>query len=79
MWQRASLEYLFVKDPQLCQVLTAIISRDLTEKLFVMNASLKTAAGHNLDLRLPAIASRINQMENREHTIFRTNNNNSNT
>ncbi len=74
LWQRTALDYLFVKEPQLAQAMAAILARDITEKLLVMNSNLKTAEGHNVDLRLPAIANRLCQMENRQHAIFRTNN-----
>ena len=31
-WQRSELEYFFVKEPYLAQVLSAVISKDITDK-----------------------------------------------
>lgn len=74
VWQRQALEYIFVKDPYLAQITNAIISQDITDKLFRMNSKVLLASEKSLDIRLPGIASRIFQMDNREHTMFRTNN-----
>lgn len=74
MWQRSTLEYLFVKEPFIGQVMTAVIAQDITDKLFTMNKKLKANNGRRLDLRLPGIAGRIGHMGNREHAIFKSNN-----
>lgn len=70
VWTRASLEYLFVKDPHLATVMATVISRDITHKLLAMNAKLKTASGNPLDLRLPGIAGRLSEMDARELAKF---------
>jgi hypothetical protein len=36
-WQRSSLEYLFVKETYLATVVTTLIARDITTKLYAMN------------------------------------------
>ncbi len=70
VWPRAALELLFVKDAHLATVMTTLISRDITHKLLVMNAKLKTADGNPLDLRLPGIAGRLSEMDARELAKF---------
>ena len=60
-----------LQEPYLAQVLTALISQDITEKLFVMNQRIHTEDGKNLDIRLPGIAGRLCQMDNRELTLLR--------
>ena len=50
VWKRASLEYMFVKDPHLATAMTTLISRDITLKLYSMNVKLRrTVDGANLD------------------------------
>ncbi|CAH0557306.1 unnamed protein product [Brassicogethes aeneus] len=58
-WQRSSLEYLFVKDTYVATVLTTIIARDITTKLYAMNNKIVTAKGSHLDIRLPSITSSL--------------------
>ncbi|CAG9825231.1 unnamed protein product [Phaedon cochleariae] len=58
-WQRASLEYLFVKDTYIATVLTTIIARDIATKLYAMNNKIVTAKGSHLDIRLPSITSSL--------------------
>ncbi|XP_025836641.1 popeye domain-containing protein 3-like isoform X2 [Agrilus planipennis] len=58
-WQRSSLEYLFVKEPYLATVLTTLIARDITTKLYAMNNKIVTAKGSHLDIRLPSITSSL--------------------
>ena len=36
-WQRSSIEYLFVKEPYLATVMSTMIARDITNKLYCMN------------------------------------------
>ncbi|KAJ8732101.1 hypothetical protein PYW08_014831 [Mythimna loreyi] len=55
-WQRSSLEYLFVKEPYLACVVTTLIARDITTKLYAMNNKIVTERGSHLDIRLPSIS-----------------------
>lgn len=55
-WQRTSLEYLFVKEQYLAYVVTTIIARDITTKLYAMNNKIVTERGSHLDIRLPSIS-----------------------
>ncbi|XP_022117161.1 popeye domain-containing protein 3 [Pieris rapae] len=55
-WQRSSLEYLFVKEPYLASVVTTLIARDITTKLYAMNNKIVTERGSHLDIRLPSIS-----------------------
>ncbi|KAG1650149.1 Popeye domain-containing protein 3 [Nymphon striatum] len=56
-WQRDSLEYLFVKEPYLFTVMSILIARDITTKLYAMNRKIVTEKGSHLDIRLPSITS----------------------
>lgn len=58
-WERSTLEYMFVKDPTLALIFNALISQDITEKLFAMNAKLRNNLGVAIDIRLPGIASHL--------------------
>ncbi|XP_069983410.1 popeye domain-containing protein 3-like [Penaeus vannamei] len=58
-WQRTSLEYLFVKEPYLATVLSTIIARDITSKLYNMNQKIVTEKGSHLDIRLPLLTSSL--------------------
>ncbi|KAK4879121.1 hypothetical protein RN001_007267 [Aquatica leii] len=58
-WQRTALEYLFVKETYLATVLTTLIARDITTKLYAMNNKIVTAKGSHLDIRLPSITSSL--------------------
>ncbi|KAB0798445.1 hypothetical protein PPYR_09438 [Photinus pyralis] len=58
-WQRSALEYLFVKETYLATVLTTLIARDITTKLYAMNNKIVTAKGSHLDIRLPSITSSL--------------------
>lgn len=40
-WQRSSLEYLFVKETYLATVITTLIARDITTKLYAMNKKVR--------------------------------------
>ena len=72
------LKYIFlVKDVHLATVMTTVISRDITNKLYSMNAKLKPKykdgkEGGNLDIRLPGIAGRLSQMDARQLEQFVT-------
>ncbi|XP_040583198.1 popeye domain-containing protein 3 [Lepeophtheirus salmonis] len=66
VWQRSSLEYLFIKDPYLGSVMTALISQDITNKIYSMNKKLKNAKGSSLDIRLPGIAGRLSKLNDKE-------------
>ncbi len=86
VWQRAELEYLFVKEPYLAQALSAVIARDIADKLYSMNSKLRVerptaseieeedSGTTGLDIRLPGIAGGISRMNNREHANLRNNN-----
>ena len=57
--------------------MTTVISRDITNKLYSMNAKLKPTASKNgkdgrghLDIRLPGIAGRLSQMDARQLEQF---------
>lgn len=58
-WQRSALEYLFVKDTYIGTVLTTLIAKDITTKLYAMNNKIFTAKGSHLDIRLPSITSSL--------------------
>lgn len=58
-WQRSALEYLFVKEAYIATVLTTLIARDITTKLYAMNNKIVTAKGSHLDIRLPSITSSL--------------------
>ncbi|XP_069938080.1 popeye domain-containing protein 3 [Cherax quadricarinatus] len=58
-WQRTSLEYLFVKESYLATVLSTIIARDITTKLYNMNQKIVTEKGSHLDIRLPSLTSSL--------------------
>lgn len=58
-WQRSALEYLFVKETYIATVLTTLIARDITTKLYAMNNKIVTAKGSHLDIRLPSITSSL--------------------
>ena len=72
VWERATLEYLFVKEPYLAYIFGALISEDITEKLFNMDEKLKKPDGAVLDIRLPGIASHLNVMTSKEHKAYRS-------
>ena len=55
-WQRAALEYLFVKEAYLASAVSTLIARDITTKLYAMNSKIVTARGAHLDIRLPSIS-----------------------
>ena len=51
--------------------MTTLISRDITLKLYSMNAKLRrTVDGANLDIRLPGIAGRLSEMDTRQLAKF---------
>ena len=55
--------------------MTTVISRDITNKLYSMNAKLKPRYKDgkergNLDIRLPGIAGRLSQMDARQLEQF---------
>ncbi|XP_066984434.1 popeye domain-containing protein 3-like isoform X3 [Macrobrachium rosenbergii] len=58
-WQRSGLEYLFVKESYLATVLSTIIARDITTKLYNMNQKIVTEKGSHLDIRLPSLTSSL--------------------
>ncbi|CAN8018909.1 unnamed protein product [Ixodes persulcatus] len=54
-WHRSNLEYLLIKEPQLATVLSLLIARDITSKLYSMNEKIVTEKGSHLDIRLPSV------------------------
>lgn len=70
VWDRKTLEYLFVKEPYLATVMQAIISQDIAKKLFAMNSRIKLPDGSNLDIRLPGLAGRLSEMDPRDMAKF---------
>lgn len=54
-WQRSNLEYLLIKEPQLATVVSLLIARDITSKLYAMNEKIVTEKGSHLDIRLPSV------------------------
>lgn len=58
-WQRTALEYLFAKETYLATVLSTLIARDITTKLYAMNNKIVTEKGSHLDIRLPSITSSL--------------------
>ncbi|XP_050696655.1 popeye domain-containing protein 3-like isoform X2 [Eriocheir sinensis] len=58
-WHRTSLEYLFVKESYLAAVLSTLIARDITTKLYHMNQKIVTEKGSHLDIRLPSLTSSL--------------------
>lgn len=40
-WERSSLEYLFVKETYLANVLTVLVAKDITTKLYAMNNKVR--------------------------------------
>lgn len=59
-WKRSSLEYLFLKDQHLATVLSTLVARDITTKLYSMNSKIVTEKGSHLDIRLPSLTSSLN-------------------
>lgn len=59
MWQRNNLEYLFVKHPKLANVITALISRDVNNKILSMTQRMEKRTGVVVDIRLPPLMSRL--------------------
>ncbi|XP_064488209.1 popeye domain-containing protein 3-like isoform X1 [Ornithodoros turicata] len=54
-WQRSNLEYLLIKETHLATVLSLLIARDITTKLYSMNEKIVTEKGSHLDIRLPSV------------------------
>ncbi|XP_075232417.1 popeye domain-containing protein 3-like isoform X1 [Lycorma delicatula] len=58
-WQRTALEYLFVKETYLATVMSTLVARDITTKLYAMNNKIVTEKGLHLDIRLPSVTSSL--------------------
>uniref|UniRef100_A0A0A9X8B2 Popeye domain-containing protein 3 n=1 Tax=Lygus hesperus TaxID=30085 RepID=A0A0A9X8B2_LYGHE len=67
-WQRTSLEYLFAKETYLATVMTTLIARDITTKLYAMNNKIVTEKGYHLDIRLPSITSTLTAGEHKNNS-----------
>lgn len=48
-----------MKETYLATVLTTLIAKDITTKLYAMNNKIVTAKGSHLDIRLPSITSSL--------------------
>nr|CAD7261241.1 unnamed protein product [Timema shepardi] len=59
MTSASALEYLFVKETYIATVLTTLIARDITTKLYAMNKKIVTEKGSHLDIRLPSITTTL--------------------
>ncbi|XP_014246930.1 popeye domain-containing protein 3-like isoform X2 [Cimex lectularius] len=68
-WQRTSLEYLFVKETYLATVMSTLIARDITTKLYAMNNKIVTEKGYHLDIRLPSITSSLTSTDHKSPTL----------
>ncbi|KAF0300701.1 Blood vessel epicardial substance [Amphibalanus amphitrite] len=62
-WHRSAIEYLFVKEPYLATVMSTMIARDITNKLYCMNHKVMTGRGSAVDIRLPSITSSLSSCE----------------
>ncbi|KAL1131493.1 hypothetical protein AAG570_011110 [Ranatra chinensis] len=68
-WQRTSLEYLFVKETYLATVMSTLIARDITTKLYAMNNKIVTEKGFHLDIRLPCITSTLSSGDRKSPSV----------
>ncbi|BET01395.1 Popeye protein conserved region [Nesidiocoris tenuis] len=73
-WQRTALEYLFAKETYLATVMTTLIARDITTKLYAMNNKIVTEKGYHLDIRLPSITSTLTAGEHNKNNANHLNN-----
>ncbi|KAL1455387.1 hypothetical protein WDU94_009485 [Cyamophila willieti] len=64
-WQRSALEYLFVKETYLANVMTVLVAKDITTKLYAMNNKIITDKGSHVDIRLPCVTSAMKSKERR--------------
>lgn len=55
VWQRSALKYLLIKEPHLALVMSTIIGRDVTNKLYTINNKVMMADGSHVDIRLPTV------------------------
>ncbi|XP_075584998.1 LOW QUALITY PROTEIN: uncharacterized protein LOC124492277 [Dermatophagoides farinae] len=86
-WNRMELEYYLAKDKQMNKILNILIGRDITNKLYTMNANIMSEKGSILDIRLPVIitsmtrhgqiisSSQSSSSSNKYHHIDYNNNN----
>ncbi|KAG8278604.1 cAMP binding [Homalodisca vitripennis] len=70
-WQRTTLEYLFVKETYLATVMSTLVARDITTKLYAMNNKIVTEKGFHLDIRLPSITSSLSVNRDRKSPSFK--------
>ncbi|XP_054263535.1 popeye domain-containing protein 3-like [Macrosteles quadrilineatus] len=70
-WMRTTLEYLFVKETYLATVMSTLVARDITTKLYAMNNKIVTEKGFHLDIRLPSITSTLNVNRDRKSPSFK--------
>uniref|UniRef100_T1IVJ8 POPDC1-3 domain-containing protein n=1 Tax=Strigamia maritima TaxID=126957 RepID=T1IVJ8_STRMM len=62
IWQREGLEFLFAKETYLAHIMSILIARDITTKIYTMNQKVTvqfiiTDKGSHLDIRLPSVTS----------------------
>ncbi|XP_050392343.1 popeye domain-containing protein 3 isoform X1 [Patella vulgata] len=58
-WPRQSLEYLLIKEPYLAYVMSVLLGRDITNKLYALNEKVVTPSGSRMDIRLPSVSNTI--------------------
>lgn len=63
VWQRERLEFMLIKEGHLSNVLSLLLSRDITRKLYAMNDKMVTEKGSHLDIRLPSLTGSIASTE----------------
>ncbi|XP_013396182.1 popeye domain-containing protein 3 isoform X2 [Lingula anatina] len=74
VWQRSALKYLLAKEPFLAQVLSGVVGRDVTNKLYAINQKIMLSDGSRVDIRLPCInALKIKESASRSPSITRSN------
>ena len=72
MWQRTNLEYLLVKQPKLANVVTALVSRDVNNKIFSMTTRMEQRTGLVVDIRLPPFLSKMMDIHGELPSVYKT-------
>jgi len=67
-WQCSSLTYFLVKETQLAAILSSLVARDVTNKIYQMNRKLVTEKGILMDIRLPGVIDCNSKMMRMEPT-----------
>lgn len=68
-WSRHSLEYLLVKEPYLANVMSIILGRDITNKLYTLNEKVASRKGSRVDIRLPSVSSTLRARQDLRKTV----------